>query len=186
MDLQQPLSVENVTVTASVDKELDLSALVLGLGSSECELDRDVGLTYQPDGLETTAVVYRSGKVVCMGAQSVATARASVGSLLTRLNTLGIDVPADPDVPVTNIVFSALLRGRLDLNAVAVELGLEHIEYEPEQFSALIYRPERVDVVVLMFGSGSVIITGGTDDSHARLALDALTDKLTASGHSRP
>jgi len=49
----------------------------------------------------------------------------------------------------------------LNLNAVALGLGLENIEYEPEQFPGLVYKIKRPKVVVLIFRSGKLVITGG-------------------------
>ncbi len=49
----------------------------------------------------------------------------------------------------------------LNLNAVALGLGLENIEYEPEQFPGLVYRIKQPKVVVLIFSSGKLVITGG-------------------------
>ncbi|MDI6639288.1 MAG: TATA-box-binding protein, partial [Methanocellales archaeon] len=39
--------------------------------------------------------------------------------------------------------------------------GLENIEYEPEQFPGLVYRIDEPNVVVLVFGSGKLVVTGG-------------------------
>ncbi|MDI6902958.1 MAG: TATA-box-binding protein, partial [Methanocellales archaeon] len=48
-----------------------------------------------------------------------------------------------------------------NLNAIAIGLGLENIEYEPEQFPGLVYRIDEPNVVVLVFGSGKLVVTGG-------------------------
>ena len=40
-------------------------------------------------------------------------------------------------------------------------LGLENVEYEPEQFPGLVYRIKQPKVVVLIFSSGKLVITGG-------------------------
>nr|AWM95337.1 putative transcription factor [uncultured microorganism] len=48
----------------------------------------------------------------------------------------------------------------MNLNALAIGLGLEQVEYEPEQFPGLIYRPESAEGVVLLFSNGRVVITG--------------------------
>ena len=56
---------------------------------------------------------------------------------------------------------SADLKTSLNLNAVALGLGLENIEYEPEQFPGLVYRIKQPKVVVLIFSSGKLVITGG-------------------------
>jgi transcription initiation factor TFIID TATA-box-binding protein len=48
---------------------------------------------------------------------------------------------------------------KTDLNAIA--LGLENIEYEPEQIPGLVYRIKQPKVVVLIFSSGKLVVTGG-------------------------
>lgn len=57
----------------------------------------------------------------------------------------------------------------LNLNALAIGLGLEVTEYEPEQFPGLVYRPAEAANVVLLFTSGRVVITGSPN-------LDAAED----------
>ena len=53
------------------------------------------------------------------------------------------------------------LKTDLNLNAIALGLGLENIEYEPEQFPGLVYRIKQPKVVVLIFSSGKLVVTGG-------------------------
>lgn len=74
------------------------------------------------------------------------------------------------------------LGTELNLNAIAIGLGLEHVEYEPEQFPGLVYRVEDHDVVLLLFGSGKVVITGGKEPDEAHRALDAVREELDALG----
>ena len=59
---------------------------------------------------------------------------------LKHLATLGLSVDDDPAITVQNIVVSGDLGETLNLNAIAIGLGLESIEYEPEQFPGLVYR----------------------------------------------
>lgn len=83
---------------------------------------------------------------------------------------------------VQNIVSSASLKQSLNLNAIAIGLGLEQIEYEPEQFPGLVYRLDDPDVVVLLFGSGKLVITGAQDADDAQHALAHVEDRLTDLG----
>jgi transcription initiation factor TFIID TATA-box-binding protein len=62
----------------------------------------------------------------------------------------------------------------LNLSALAIGLGLEVTEYEPEQFPGLVFRPSDHDCVLLVFGSGKVIITGATSIPAADEAFDSL------------
>jgi len=51
----------------------------------------------------------------------------------------------------------------VNLNALAIGLGLEVVEYEPEQFPGLIYRPADFPAVLLVFANGKVLIIGAAD-----------------------
>jgi len=41
--------------------------------------------------------------------------------------------------------------------------GTRNVEYEPEQFPGLVLRLDRPKVVVLLFGSGKLVVTGGKE-----------------------
>jgi transcription initiation factor TFIID TATA-box-binding protein len=66
----------------------------------------------------------------------------------------------------------------LNLNAIAIGLGLENIEYEPEQFPGLVYRLSDPKVVILLFGSGKLVITGGRQPEDAVNAVDRIVKEL--------
>ncbi|MGZ7171974.1 MAG: TATA-box-binding protein, partial [Halobacteriota archaeon] len=66
----------------------------------------------------------------------------------------------------------------LNLNAIAIGLGLENIEYEPEQFPGLVYRLSEPKVVVLLFGSGKLVVTGGRVPEDAANAVDRIVNEL--------
>lgn len=95
-----------------------------------------------------------------------------------ELRALDIAVAESPDIVVQNIVTSADLGRNLNLNAIAIGLGLEDVEYEPEQFPGLVYRLDAPEVVVLLFGSGKLVITGGTEPAEAEQAVDAIVSQL--------
>jgi len=67
---------------------------------------------------------------------------------------------------------------QLDLSTLAIGLGLKLTGYEPEQFPGLVYRPADHDCVMLIFGSGKVIITGTTAVDSAEEAVAALLEQI--------
>jgi len=85
-------------------------------------------------------------------------------------------------VKVQNIVASADLGTDLNLNAIAVGLGLENVEYEPEQFPGLVYRLTDPRVVVLIFGSGKMVVTGGKSPEDAQKAVEKISKELKMLG----
>ena len=59
-----------------------------------------------------------------------------------------------------------------------IGLGLEHVEYEPEQFPGLVYRLDDPPVVVLLFGSGKAVVTGGTTREVVERAVEVVESQL--------
>ncbi|MDO8728240.1 MAG: TATA-box-binding protein, partial [Candidatus Methanoperedens sp.] len=74
------------------------------------------------------------------------------------------------------------LKRVLNLNAVAIGLGLENVEYEPEQFPGLVYRMSTPKVVLLVFGSGKLVITGGKKPEDAEAAVEKIVTELDGIG----
>lgn len=95
-----------------------------------------------------------------------------------KLNGLGINISGDYELIIQNIVASAELGEALNLNTVALGLGMENIEYEPEQFPGLVYRMYDPKVDILLFGSGKMVITGGKSPLDCEKALINVKDTL--------
>jgi transcription initiation factor TFIID TATA-box-binding protein len=182
MSIQQSISVENVVATTSIGRELNLESVALDLDGVDYNPEQFPGVIYRTTDPEAAALIFRSGKIVCTGADSVDAVHESIDIVFGVFSNLDIDMPDEPDVAVQNIVSSGDLGTNLNLNAIAIGLGLEHVEYEPEQFPGLVYRLEDDDVVLLLFGSGKVVITGGNDPDDAHRALDAVRQELDALG----
>lgn len=175
------VNIENVVATTEIERELDLQELAMDL-RSEYVPEEFPGLIYRLDDPKTTALVFRSGKVVCTGAKDINAVHRCFEQLFAELRRLSIPVPDTPDVIIQNIVASGGLGRRLDLNAVAIGLGLENVEYEPEQFPALIYRLPDSDVAVLIFGSGKVVVTGAKDPEVSEQAIEQIETRLSELG----
>ncbi len=81
-----------------------------------------------------------------------------------------------------NIVATSDLESDVNLNSIAVTLGLDRVEYEPEQFPGLVCRLQEPRVVVLLFGSGKLVCTGARRPSDVALAVEKITKELQAGG----
>ena len=71
------------------------------------------------------------------------------------------------------------LETDLNLNSIAITLGLERVEYEPEQFPGLVYRVDEPKVVALLFGSGKIVCTGAKEIPDIDRALSQIVTELT-------
>jgi transcription initiation factor TFIID TATA-box-binding protein len=72
-------------------------------------------------------------------------------------------------VDVNNIVCKARINLTKTLDTVYSAFDSDNIEYEPEQFPALIYK--NWGVSFLLFSSGSLIVTGAKDVDTASKAI---------------
>ena len=124
--------------------------------------NRFPGLVYRVTSPKAAFLIFTSGKIVCTGSKNIEDVRTVITTLAKTLKSIGFEkVDLEPEIRIQNIVASADLKTRLSLNAVALGLGLENIEYEPEQFPGLVYRIKKPKIVVLIFSSGKLVITGG-------------------------
>jgi transcription initiation factor TFIID TATA-box-binding protein len=180
--LADTIQIENVVASSDLGQELALDQLAMDLDGADYKPEDFPGIVYRLQEPKSATLIFRSGKVVCTGAQSVDDVHEALDIVFDDLRELGIDVDSKPPIEVQNIVSSASLEQSLNLNAIAIGLGLEQIEYEPEQFPGLVYRLDDPDVVVLLFGSGKLVITGGTETDEAQQALTHVQDRLSELG----
>jgi len=181
-DPLRTIELQNVVASSGIDRELDLQRVAADLDGAEYDPDRAPGLLYRTIEPKATSLVFRSGKIVVTGASSIENAHTAIDRTLGELDALGISVPDEPTITVQNIVASADLGQQLNLTAIAIGLGLERVEYEPEQFPGLVYRLDEPSVVVLLFGSGKAVITGGKQPEDAAEAIEAVISRLTELG----
>jgi len=182
MTTDYKIKIENVVASTQIGENIDLNKIAREVKDAEYKPKQFPGLVLRIKEPKAAALVFRSGKVVCTGSKSVEDARRAVKQVVKIIGSFGIPVFEDPEVKVQNIVASADLGVDLNLNAIAIGLGLENIEYEPEQFPGLVYRLRDPRVVVLIFGSGKMVVTGGKNPEDAKKAVERISEELTALG----
>lgn len=177
------IHIQNVVASTSIGEELDLNAISAAFENAEYEPEQFPGLVFRVTKPKTAALIFRSGKVVCTGAKSIDAVGEAVGIVINALQAKGIQgVTGNPQITIQNIVATADLKSELNLNAIAVGLGLENVEYEPEQFPGLVYRLKDPKVVVLIFGSGKLVCTGAKRSEDAERAVDKIQAELSSLG----
>ncbi|MFA5314058.1 MAG: TATA-box-binding protein [Methanomassiliicoccales archaeon] len=176
------IKIENVVASTSLGEELDLQSIALALDGAEYEPEQFPGLIYRLKDPKTATLLFRSGKVVCTGAKSLEHVKIAINKVAKQIEKTGIKVKSNPEVTVQNIVASSDLGQEINLNAIAISLGLERVEYEPEQFPGLVYRIDVPKVVVLLFGSGKLVCTGARVPQDVEAAVNKITEELKAAG----
>lgn len=149
---------------------------------SEYEPEKFPGLIYRVKDPKAALLLFRSGKVVCTGSKSSSQVRTVIEKVIKLIEEAGIFVDKEPEIVVQNIVGTANLGEKLNLNSIAMALGLERVEYEPEQFPGLVYRMFEPKVVLLIFGSGKIVCTGGKTPQDVESAVKKIKEELRATG----
>ena len=174
------IRIENVVASSSLGGELDLRAIALSLKGAEYEPEQFPGLIYRLKEPKTATLLFRSGKVVCTGAKSLNDVKTAISKVSKQIEAAGIHIKNEPKIEVQNIVASSDLGSTINLNAIAISLGLDKIEYEPEQFPGLVYRIDSPKVVLLLFGSGKLVCTGARKPEDVDVAVTKITEELRA------
>jgi len=83
---------------------------------------------------------------------------------------------------ITNEHFIGVFHGEeLNLNAIAIGLGLENIVFDPESFAGLIYEIDLVDATVILFHNG-LRISIGEKENTAIQSLQETEERLDQIG----
>ena len=170
------IRVQNVVAAVTLNQKFDLNAIVKGNPLVEYRPERFPGLVYRLKKPKTAILIFRTGKMVCTGAKSAKEAKRSVKQVIVELKKSGMIIPGKPEIKIVNMVASANLLGRIELEDCAYSLG--KTMYEPEQFPGLIYRMDEPKVVILLFASGKLVCTGATKEEDVYLSVAKLHKKL--------
>jgi len=93
----------------------------------------------------------------------------------------GLDIPeVVASIRIENVVASATLNQRIDLNAVVK--GYPGVEYRPEQFPGLVFRLKRPKTATLIFNSGKMVCTGAKSEKESKRAVMKVVRELKKSG----
>ncbi len=173
---------ENIVASTTFAEQLDLDMIAQSLEEAEYEPEQFPGLVYRISDPKTATLLFRSGAANCTGAKNVEDVRKTVDIIADRLKKLGIEVHIDLKIIVQNIVATADLGGELNLTEVAPGLGLENVDYEPEQFPGLVYHIKEPKVAMLLFSSGKIVCTGARSTEDVSKAVEKLSKELSSLG----
>lgn len=172
IDEDLAISVENVVASVTLDQKIDLLAIMKVFRNVEYRPKQFPGLVFRLKRPKTATLIFGSGKMVCTGAKSEKMARRAVHKVVRELKNNEIIKKGDPKIVIQNIVASANLHGKIDLETAADIM--DNVMYEPEQFPGLIYRMPAPKVVMLLFASGKLVCTGAKHEDMVKEAVDKL------------
>ena len=176
------INIVNIVGSGALDIELDLERLSDDISEPVARYNPDKypGMYLRFGEDEPLITVYRTGKYIITGADSEDKLNSHRDRFLSFFVDIGVlEKSEDEWFSVQNYVCTADLGGAQNLNALAIGIGLENTEYEPEQFPGLIYRPDSNGCVILIFATGQVVITGAKEFEIAERSFKQLQDTLS-------
>jgi transcription initiation factor TFIID TATA-box-binding protein len=142
----------------------------------EFDPDQFPGLVYRLRKPKTATLIFSTGKMVCTGGKSEKESRRAVKKIVKNLTQAGIKMAGKPEITIQNIVASGDLGSLVNLEQAS--MILENSLYEPEQFPGLIHRMKNPKTVILIFGSGKIVITGAKFEDQVPEAAKKIMNRL--------
>ncbi len=166
------VQIQNVVAVASLDQKFDLLSIMKVFRNVEYRPKKFPGLVFRLKSPKTATLIFNSGKMVCTGAKSEKIAHRAINKVVRELKKEGIIILGKPEIEVTNMVASADIHGQVDLEEGS--MVLDNIMYEPEQFPGAVYRMKEPKVVILIFSSGRLVITGAKREEQVHEAAEKI------------
>jgi transcription initiation factor TFIID TATA-box-binding protein len=170
----------NAVGGGNLECELNLSELQNHFSfSSEYEPEQHPGLYFEYPETGVTVMLFRTGEYHLTGGKSIEKLRMTTDGLSSVLSNVLPELKSDEiTFDVRNLVHTADIGQELELSELAIGLGLNATEYNPEQFPGLVYSNEKFGGTFLIFRSGKVVLTGCKTMSAVDSSFDYLNEQL--------
>jgi len=151
-------ALQNIVSTVNLGCKLDLKKIALHARNAEYNPKRFAAVIMRIREPRTTALIFSSGKMVCTGAKSEDLSRLAARKYARVIQKLGFQAKFI-DFKIQNMVGSCDVKFPIRLEALVLA-HQQFSSYEPELFPGLIYRMVKPRIVLLIFVSGKVVLTG--------------------------
>ena len=170
---------QNIVSTANLGCSLRLRDIALQAKNAEYNPKRFAAVIMRIKEPKTTALIFSSGKMVCTGAKSEADSKKASRKYAKIIKSLGFPVNFK-EFKVQNIVGSCDVKFQISLSKLNIKLSTSNAKinsnnnknktnkkqichYEPEIFPGLIYHMIKPEIVLLIFVSGKIVLTGAKE-----------------------
>ncbi len=172
------MEIVNIVATGKLNfDELDIKELYRDLDDEISQL-KPGRLDVKFDEDTPLIMVYPAGTYTIPGAASKEELHQVRQKFINHLSGVSGGQLTESSFDIKYMVFMYNFGSQINLEALAIQLGLENVEYEPEQFPGLIYRTEDPAGVVLIFSSGKALFTGFKGQEEAETAKEELLETI--------
>jgi len=171
------IQVQNIVATVNLGVTLDLEKISQTARNAEYNPRRFAAVIMRIREPRTTALIFRSGKMIITGAKTEADSKHAAKIYTTIIQKVGFaaqfrEYKVQNFTATCNVGFPIRLEGLLYAHA-------SNATYEPELFPGLVYRMTDPKVVLLIFVSGKIVVTGARSEEILGLAFEKIYTHLT-------
>lgn len=185
--------IQNIVSTADFGCKLDLRTIALQAKNAEYNPKRFAAVIMRIKEPKTTALIFHSGRMVCTGAKSEEESKIASRKYAKTIKSFGFPV-VFKDFKIENIVGSCDVKFNICLSSLNMKLDQINISsgsdgndgrkklcsYIPEIFPGLIYHMLEPEIVLLIFASGKLVLTGAKKREEINNAYRKIYDTLKA------
>lgn len=164
------IRIQNLCATANLGVRLDLKKIALKCRNTEFNPRRFGAVIMRLREPRATALIFASGKIVVTGSKSTHNATLAAKKFAYIIERVGFKPKESMDFKVQNIVGTTDVGFPIRLEGLVYSHSA-FASYEPELFPGLIYRLANPRVVLLIFVSGKIVITGAKKETDLSAAI---------------
>jgi transcription initiation factor TFIID TATA-box-binding protein len=153
-------TLQNIVSTVNMAKKLNLRQIAQSARNAEYNPKRFAAVIMRIRDPRTTALIFESGKMVCTGAKTEDDSKKAAKRYAKAIKKIGYPDLKFQDFKIQNIVGSCDVQFPILLERLTESAHSIYCHYEPEIFPGLIYRMTQPKIVLLIFVSGKIVLTG--------------------------
>jgi transcription initiation factor TFIID TATA-box-binding protein len=154
------VQIQNMVGVVFLGCPVDLKEIAMSVKNAEYNPRRFMSVVIRLRDPRTTALLFRSGKLLITGARTEHQTRLAARQCARLVQKLGHPNVTFNDFTISNMVGAADVRFPVNLPLLA-NAHAAYCDFESEIFPAVIYRMQHPNVVALIFVNGKVVLTAG-------------------------
>mmetsp|Transcript_35009 Transcript_35009/g.75584 ORF Transcript_35009/g.75584 Transcript_35009/m.75584 type:complete len:229 (+) Transcript_35009:138-824(+) len=170
------IRLQNIVATVNLGAPLDLDKITQTARNAEYNPKRFQAVIMRIREPRTTALIFASGKMIVTGAKTNEDSVSASKKYTAIIQKVGYPVRFG-DYKVQNMTATCDVGFPIRLEGL-IYAHSANATYEPELFPGLVYRMAEPKVVLLVFVSGKVVITGAKTAEHLSGAIENIFDHL--------
>ena len=174
------IKIQNIVITCKIGVELNLTDICNKLKRKGAQYNSKQfpGLILKSYNPKISTSLFGPGKVVCTGAKTISQARFAINSVIEWIKVLGYKKAEIKNMKYENLVANTWIPFRFNEGELS-EKESNICNYDPQLFPGVsITDPRTAPVVILVFESGKMVLTGAKKLEDLQKTIEILFDIL--------